>query len=206
MFGKIKLTNLEIKMGNELISIKEEGDYFLYLRRDVERVIVGDYLQILPAPARGYGVKLMMVKLKRPIALAPGKSIEGFIQVPVEVSVKVGDSEIDRFGIGREKYALYGTLENGVIVRYCTGYIGNEPNGLGNLKVKIVNKGEDWGFIDRIVFPMLDLMYYSKDKAFYPLIRVEIQEDINVINTGEAPLPNLVSTGEEKSLRFRMRW
>ncbi|AEC51866.1 hypothetical protein PNA2_0950 [Pyrococcus sp. NA2] len=206
MFGDIKLDNVEVKVGDQIVRIEKMGGYFLYSRGDVERIIVGDKLSILPAPARGYGVRLMMIRLEKPIAIAPGKVIKGFFDVPIEVSVKVGESEIDRFSIGREKYALYGTLESGVIVRYSRGVLKDEPVSIGNVRVVVINKGEDWGFIERIVFPMLDLMYYSQERAFYPLVRVEIEEDVNVVNTGEPPLPNLKSTGKENSVRFRMRW
>ncbi|CAB50531.1 DUF432 domain-containing protein [Pyrococcus abyssi] len=207
MFGKVKLRdNMDISLGGKTISISRVEDYYVYLRDEVERVIVGDEISILPEPARGYGVKLMMIRLESPIAIAPGKVLRGFIEVPIDVSVRTGSSEIDRFGIGREKYALYGTLENGVIVRYVRAKLESNPRGVGNLKLIVLNNGNNWGFIDRVVFPMMNIMYYSSDMAFYPTIRVEIEEDINVVNTGEAPLPNLYSTGEEKSLRFKMRW
>ncbi|MFA4640390.1 DUF432 domain-containing protein [Pyrococcus kukulkanii] len=206
MFGKIKLAQGSISIGDQKIEIKRLREWFEYLRGDVRRKIVGDTLQILPAPAKGYGVKLMMVRLEEDIVIAPGNRVEGFLTVPIEVSVRAGEVEVDRFPLGGEKYALYGTLERGVIVRYSRGSIQEKPNGIGVLKVKLINRGTSWGRVDRIVFPLLDVMYYTKDRAFYPLVEVIVDKDIEVVNTGEPPMDGLSVVGELKKLSFKMRW
>ncbi|AFK22099.1 hypothetical protein Py04_0497 [Pyrococcus sp. ST04] len=179
---------------------------FLYVRGEREVEIIGEELNILPAPAKGYGVKLMMIRLDRPVAVSPGKRVEGFLSVPIEVSVRVGDVEIDRFSVGREKYALYGTLESGVIVRYARARLESEAKAVGNVKVLIENSGSSWGLVERIVFPLLNVMYYSREKAFYPLIRVRINKGVDVINTGEPPMKGLEVVGERKEIAFKMRW
>ncbi|RLF91527.1 hypothetical protein DRN82_02060 [Thermococci archaeon] len=206
MFGKIKLAQGSISIGDQIINIKKTGEWFEYLRGNVRKKIIGDILQILPAPAKGYGVKLMMVRLEEEIVIAPGSRVEGFLTVPVEVSVRAGEVEVDRFSLGREKYALYGTLERGVIVRYSRGSLQEKPNGIGVLKVRIINKGTSWGKVDRIVFPLLDVMYYTKDRAFYPLVEVIVDKGIEAINTGEPPMDGLSVVGELKKLSFKMRW
>ncbi|ASJ17309.1 hypothetical protein A3L04_09630 [Thermococcus chitonophagus] len=207
MFGKTKLIEGEISVGAQKISIRKMGTWFEYVRGDVRKLVAGDEIAIYPAPAKGYGVKLMMVRLEEELIVPPNIGVEGFFSVPIEVSVKAGDVEVDRFSIGKEKYALYGTLERGVIVRYSRSRIKEKPEGIGVMKVKIVNKGPSWGKIERIVFPLLDIMYYTKERAFYPLIEVVINRGIEVINTGKPPLKNLSAVGDElKKLSFKMRW
>lgn len=207
MFGEISLRdNTKFNFGEVSVEIKKDNEYFVYTREGKKVIIVGDKISFLPAPAVGYGVKLMMVRLETPLSIVPHEKIEGFLSVPIEVSVKTGKVEIDRFNVGREKYALYGSLESGVIARYAKSMINKKPVGIGNIKVIIENRTEEWGFVEKIVFPLFDTMYYSEDKAFYPLINVIIEKDLEVINTGKPPMEGLNVVGSERSISFRMRW
>ncbi|AEH24927.1 DUF432 domain-containing protein [Pyrococcus yayanosii] len=209
MFGEHELREGSIELPGETIMLEKEGEFYRYRRGDVERIIVGgEVLRILPAPAVGYGVKLLMIRLAEPLAVPPGGNVEGFLSAPVEVEVKVENLSIDRFSISREKYALYGTLEAGVIARYYKSrFWREEPPDPGVVKLKVINPSNDWRLLERVVFPLSGPMFYSREKAYYPLITVSLKKDVEVVNTGKAPLPGLKAASEERhQLKFMMRW
>ncbi|AIF70238.1 hypothetical protein PAP_09300 [Palaeococcus pacificus DY20341] len=213
MFGDVELRTQIIKIGGERIHILEETDEILLYKRDnVQRIIKkgSDNLKILPSPAVGYGVKLLMVKFKEPLTVPPGDAITGFVEAPIEVEVKVGNLTIDHFFIGREKYALYGTVENGVIVRYhVTDFYFEEPNSIGAAKIVVSNPSNEWKMLERIVIPIKgSVMFYNKEKAYYPLLITTVKNHTpEVNNTGKPPKEGLNATKEALSLpNFLMRW
>ncbi|NJE09203.1 DUF432 domain-containing protein [Thermococcus sp. M39] len=212
MFGEYELRTRFIKVFDKKIHLTEETDEIVVYRRDeIKRIIKkADRLKILPSPAIGYGVKLLMVKLNEPIAVPPKDAISGYIEVPIEVDVKVGDLTIDHFILGKEKYALYGTVDVGVITRYHKSkFYVKEPDSVGIAKVIISNPSKEWKLIERIVFPIKDsVMFYTKDKAYYPLLIVTLKTAVpEVNNTGKPPKDGLIPTREALSLpNFLMRW
>jgi len=212
MFGEYELKTGFIKVWDKKIHLIEETDEIvIYHRDDVKRIIKkAGKLKILPSPAIGYGVRYLMVKLNEPVAVPPKDSIAGYIEAPVEVEIRVGDLTIDHFILGKEKYALYGTTDVGVITRYHRSkfYIV-EPSSPGIAKVIIDNPSKEWKMIDGIVFPIKDsVMFYTKDKAYYPLLVVTLEDSVpEVNNTGKPPKEGLTPTREELSLpNFLMRW
>ncbi|WP_048151091.1 DUF432 domain-containing protein [Palaeococcus ferrophilus] len=213
MFGEHELRTQFIKIADTKIHLLEErGGLLRYRRDDVERLIKvsGEKLKILPAPAEGYGVRLLMIKLKSPIALPPRESIDGFVSAPVEVSVKIGNLQVDRFIPGKEKYALYGTLEAGVICRYhVSDFDTREPDSIGVARVRMSNPSNEWKSIERIVVPIRGTtMYYTAERAYYPLLIVVLKNHMpEVNNTGKPPVDGLEAVGESHSLpNFMMRW
>ncbi|ASJ03908.1 DUF432 domain-containing protein [Thermococcus barossii] len=213
MFGEHELKTQFIKIGEKKVHIVEEkGDVFKYRRDDVEVMFkgAGNKLEILPAPATGYGVKLLMIDFGESVVVPPGEKMEFFLSAPVEVDVRLGDVTIDHFNLSREKYALYGTPEVGAIARYWRSrlYI-SEPNETGVVKVHINNGSKRWWELDHLVIYLKDtVMYYSEERAYYPLIIVEFKTGVPEINnTGEPPKEGLKPTKEPLPLpNFVMRW
>lgn len=212
MFGDIELKAQRFLVGNYQIELEEKGDIIIYKRDEVRRIIKKgeETPRILPSPAVGYGVDLMMLKLKEPIVVPPKNVLTGFVEAPIEVDIKVGELIIDHFNIGREKYALYGTVDVGVITRYhVSDFHLEEPKALGTAKIIVSNPSKDWKMLERIVFPIKNsVMFYSNDKAYYPLLVVTIKNNIlEVNNTGKPPKEGLNATMELLALpNFLMRW
>ena len=213
MFGEHKLKTQFIKVGDKKIHLLEESENRVrYRRDDVERIIKnnGEELKVLPAPAVGYGVRLLMVKFKEPLIVPPHDSLTGFIEAPVDVDVKVGELSVDHFIVGREKYALYGTLEAGVICRYhVSPFYAEEPDSIGVAKLTVSNPSPEWKALERVVIPIWRTsMYYESTRAYYPLLVVTIKDHSpKVNNTGRAPKDGLNSVGKGLSLpNFLMRW
>jgi len=213
MFGEHELKTQFIKIADKKIHLREEKSGIIRYRRDDFEAIIknnGERLKVLPSPAIGYGVKLLMIKFREPVVVPPRDAIVGFVETPVEIDVKVGSLTIDHFLIGREKYALYGTLEAGVICRYhVSPFYIEEPDSLGIAKIVISNPSSEWKSLGRIVIPIRGTsMYYESAKAYYPLLVVTTKDHSpEVINTGRPPKEGLKIVGEGLSLpNFLMRW
>ena len=213
MFGEHELKTQFIKVGDKKIHLLEESESLVRYRRDeVERIIKnnGEKLKVLPAPAIGYGVRLLMVKFNEPLVVPPHDSLTGFIEAPIEIDVKVGGLSVDHFIVGREKYALYGSLEAGVICRYhVSPFYAKEPGSIGVAKLIVSNPSPEWKSLERVVIPISGTpMYYESTKAYYPLLIVTIKDHSpEVNNTGKAPREGLNMVGEGLSLpNFLMRW
>ncbi len=214
MFGEHELKTRFIKIGDTKIHLLEDSPGLVrYRREDVEKLIKikdGEKLNVLPAPAIGYGVRLLMVKFREPLVVPPKDSLPGFVDAPVEVEVKVGGTPVDRFQVSREKYALYGTIEAGAIARYHVGsFRTNEPDSMGVLKMIISNPSGEWKNLGKLVVPIWNsAMYYTQERAYYPLIIVTLKNHVpEVNNTGKAPKDGLTPVGPGDALpNFLMRW
>ncbi|KUK28425.1 MAG: Uncharacterized protein XD61_1047, partial [Thermococcus sp. 40_45] len=158
MFGEHELKTQFIKIGDRKIHLLEESESLVRYRRDeVEKIIKsnGEKLKVLPAPATGYGVRLLMVKFKEPLIVSPHDSLAGFIEAPIEIDVKVGGLSVDHFIVGREKYALYGALEAGVICRYhVSPFYLKEPDSIGEAKLIVSNPSPEWKSLERVIIPI----------------------------------------------------
>jgi hypothetical protein len=213
MFGEHELKTQFIKIADKKIHLLEDkGGILRYRREDFEAIIKnnGEKLRVLPSPALGYGVRLLMIKFREPLVIPPQDSITGFVEAPVEVDVKVGDLTVDHFIVGKEKYALYGAIEAGVICRYqVSSFYTEEPNSVGVAKLIVSNPSSEWKSLERVVVPIKGTsMYYESAKAYYPFLVVTIKNhNPEVNNTGKPPKEGLDAVGEGLSLpNFRMRW
>ncbi|NJE00753.1 DUF432 domain-containing protein [Thermococcus sp. JdF3] len=212
MFGEHELKTQFIKIMDKKIHLVEDsGDKILY-RRDGVRILIkrgrGKFL-ILPAPAEGYGVKFLCIRLSERIAVPPKERLVGYLSAPIDISVRSGDLEIDRFTVGREKYTLYGEKTVGVIARYHeSDFHEKPPDSPGIVKLVIHNPTESWKLVERIVFPIRNsVMFYEEDRAYYPLIILLTKDIYEVNNTGNPPDGTLKPTHEAEPLpNFRMRW
>ncbi len=212
MFGKHELKTKFIKIYDKKIHLVEKSkDTVLYRRDNVEVFLKKseDGLRILPAPASGYGVKFLMIKLSQKIAVPPKATLSGFLSAPIDIEVKAGNLTIDRFIIGREKYALYGQDNMGVIARYhVSEFNEREPDKLGVMRIIVENPSDEWRIVGRVVVPIGgSMMFYSKEKAYYPLVILTTKSIYEVNNTGNPPDGRLKATHTAEPLpNFKMRW
>ncbi len=212
MFGEHELKTQFIKIADKKIHLVERpGDTVLYRRDDV-RVLIkkgNGGLWVLPAPAEGYGVDFLMIKLTEKMAIPPKERVTGYLSAPIDISVRSGNAEIDRFVVGREKYALYGRITSGVITRYHASEFHPEvPEATGVVKLVINNPTEKWKLVERVVIPIKgSTMFYSKERAYYPLVVLTTKEPYEVNNTGNPPDGTLTATHRAEPVpNFRMRW
>ncbi len=213
MFGEYKLRTQFIKIGPQKIHIVEERPgVFKYRRGDVKVIFKagGERLRVIPGPAVGYGVKLLMIEFNEKVVVPPEEEMDFFLTAPVEVEVLLGSAPVDRFNIEREKYALYGTPETGAIARYWRSELHtSEPDSLGVVRLHLVNMTRKWMEMDHVIMYLRDtVMYYSTERAYYPLITVDFKSGVpEVNNTGKPPADGLTPTKEPLPLpNFLMRW
>ncbi|BAD86130.1 hypothetical protein, conserved, DUF432 family [Thermococcus kodakarensis KOD1] len=213
MFGEHELRTQFIKIADKKIHLLEDKGGIVRYRRDDFEVIIknnGEKLKVLPAPALGYGVKLLMIKFRDPLVIPPKDAVAGFVEAPIEVDVKIGDLTIDHFILGKEKYALYGAIEAGVICRYqVSPFYTEEPESIGVAKLIVSNPSSEWKPLERVVVPIKGTsMYYENTKAYYPLLLVTLKNHSpEVNNTGRPPKEGLNAVGKGLSLpNFLMRW
>ncbi|ANF22728.1 DUF432 domain-containing protein [Thermococcus piezophilus] len=212
MFGEHELKTQFIKILNKKIHLVEmPGDKILY-KRDNVRVLIKrgkGAFNVLPSPATGYGVKFLMVKFSSRLSIPPKERLTGYLSTPIDIEVKSGDVMIDRFVIGREKYALYGQDNVGVIARYhVSEFLERTPDELGVIKLVINNPTDEWKLVDKIVIPIRNsVMFYSPERAYYPLVILTTKEPYEVNNTGNPPDGTLKATHRAEPLpNFKMRW
>ncbi|AFL94935.1 hypothetical protein CL1_0730 [Thermococcus cleftensis] len=212
MFGEHELRTQFIKIIDKKIHLVEESENWILYRREGVQVLIkkgkGKFL-ILPAPAEGYGVKFLMIRLSERIAIPPKERIVGYLSAPIDISIRSGDLEIDRFTVGREKYSLYGEKTVGVIARYHeSDFYESIPDSPAVVKLVIYNPTESWKMVERVVFPIRNsVMFYSEERAYYPLIILLTKEIYEVNNTGNPPDGTLRQTHRAEPLpNFRMRW
>ncbi len=210
-FGEFKLRTMFVNVLDRRIRITENPDgTFLYQRGDVSILLSGrGTIRIMPAPAEGYGVKFLMIRLKPKVGVPPGDVVEGYVTAPIDVVVKSGNTLIDKFVVGREKYALYGERTIGVIARYhVSGFTEEEPDSIGVMKLILKNPTSDWKLVDKVVLPIRNsVMFYSETRAYYPVVVLTTKEPYEVNNTGNPPDRTLKPTHKAEPLpNFRMRW
>ncbi|WP_297418135.1 DUF432 domain-containing protein [Thermococcus sp.] len=213
MFGEYQLRTQFVKVGDTKIHMLEETEELIKYRRDNVRVILkksrGGF-RIVPAPAEGYGVKLLLIDFEERIMIPPRETLYFYLTAPIEAEVLLGDTVVDRFQISCEKYALYGTPEIGAIARYWrSGVYASEPESPGLIRIMITNKTNKWMEMDHVVVYIAGtVMFYSYYRAYYPLVKVEFKSDVpEVNNTGEPPREGLTPSKKPLPLpNFLMRW
>ena len=213
MFGEYKLRTQFIKIGDVKIHLVDEGGGLFRYRRGKVNVTMrslGDNLRVVPAPAEGYGVKILYVDFDGRVMVPPKERVEFYLSAPVEAVVLLDDVTVDRFQLSKEKYALYGTPEVGAIARYWMSRVhSSEPDSSCVLKVSVINGTASWVEMDHVVVYIKDsVMFYDDERAYYPLVRVEFKSSIpEVNNTGEPLKEGLKPSKEPLPLpNFIMRW
>jgi len=212
IFGEHGLRTQFIHVGEKKIHVVENSEGTFTYRRDNVRVKIlgGMHLSILPAPAKGYGVRFLMVKLEPSVAVPPTSIVKGYLEAPIDVKVLLGGTEIDRFTPCREKYALYGEDNVGVIARYAVSqFFSKKPNPTCALiPLLIKNEDESWFHLRRLVFPIGNCpMFYHRDEAYYPQMIVHLKKIPFIVNTGNPPDGTLNVVGTPRRIvTFSMRW
>lgn len=123
----------------------------------------------------------LMIKLREPLVLADGESIDLYLEAPIKVGFLLGRRLIDIFPPERRKFALYGSLEEGIICRYAESDVYERESRAfprAVLPTSISNRSGDTRTLEKIVIPLDKLtLYYKKDEAYYPRVEMVIVDD-----------------------------
>ncbi len=157
------LLNKKLKVGHyELMALKNrEG--IQYVRSvnskvEVEMLIKGNDIYLIPYPPRRLPekglFKHVMIELERPLVLSGKGSFSLKTKIPVDMAIAVDEpiakNIIDVFSLRVPKMAVYGGVQDGLVVRYLKATEGNEPD-LAEIGIKIRNRTEDIVNLSRMV-------------------------------------------------------
>jgi len=175
---------------HELFYLRCDRSYERRLKTDagiadrVEKIVAGGkYFRINPVEPVNLPAEIsrnLMLEMKKPVNVEPGKSVKVYLKFPVEIAVLVdGVSVIDVFTLKRPKYALYGALRGGVVCKYYQTDVYEkvpEVNGLleGVMELEIVNSFEEWVEVRKAVFDGYGMkIYYSSFPAMVARMKIE---------------------------------
>lgn len=180
-YGRFKLSNLVLNLGDFKISFKKEG-VVKYLREgggSVEKVVAPSeesYVFVnpvepinLPKPISDF----LLVELSKPVLIAPSASIEAYLTFPIEIGILLVDGRdvevLDLLSLVRQKYVLYGTPRAGVVCRYWLSDVFPRPPMRdllreGVLKLRVANKSNNWVTVSNVVLSAEGMnIYYDNE-------------------------------------------
>ncbi len=231
MFGEYKLSGeLFIEKHGLKISVKETTKgifkyYRCFQNISTIKTVVSEnpYLGIYPLPPIGlrpFTVEHVYLKLRSPITLSPNKKTEIYFKAPANIGVTVLENEkhiiIDNISLVKEKYALYGPIESGVLCRfYVTDAYNKEPLitlSEAVVKAKVINESNNFIEISKLIIPVSGAkLFYSSEQVYYGLVEVIIEAENEIIikhlnepivsNISQAP----ITIGQPKEY-LKMEW
>lgn len=134
------------------------------------------------------------LKLKQPLIISSNTERTLFLKAPVNIGIYYEKEEggqhistlIDTFSVLREKYALYGMIENGYICRYFESELYDEEpqTNFGEAIVKLVvtNLGKNTVEISKVIIPVTNVyFYYGNNKAYYGIVNLAIHSKDKIV-------------------------
>lgn len=213
MFGEYEFRIQFIKIVDKKIYFFEDKGGIVRYRCDDFEVIIknnGEKLKVFFVLVLGYGVKFFMIKFRDFFVIFLKDVVVGFVEVFIEVDVKIGDLIIDYFIFGKEKYVFYGVIEVGVICCYQVSFFYiEELEFIGVVKFIVFNFFFEWKLFERVVVLIKGiLMYYENIKVYYFLFFVMFKNySLEVNNMGRLLKEGLNVVGKGFLLfNFLMRW
>jgi hypothetical protein len=124
----------------------------------------------------------VMIELKNPLVLPPGKRVTYFVTFPLEVGVYVTVkgvvTPIDWFTLTNPKYTLYGTPDTGIICKWWESSVYSKPPDVnpyleGIMKVHLYNTTNSWVELTRMVFDARSMkIFYRRFAGMNAVVRV----------------------------------
>ncbi len=169
--NRVEITTLQAKT---VISISKTINGVVYAREtediEIHRIISSKNTKVVLQPvfsvfypdiSRQY-TEYILVKLSKPLDIAPQETLKAYITIPVDLGVTVIDGEkayfIDLVPCNNMKLILYGSVNEGVIARYHEASIAIAKNvgevdkpGLSIAELEIANKLHEWITISKIL-------------------------------------------------------
>lgn len=236
-FGSISLADgLDLQVGGQGLVIQPLGQSrYAYRRLKAdetlfERILVSveETPQILiypnaPASTPQRFAQHLLLKLLTPIVLQPEATVEVFLTAPFEVGLftvsrGAGLHLVDAFSLGRCKYALYGSPENGLVCQYHptrVGFSAFEAKRFEEAACRFVfgNTSQESATVSRVLLEAPSMtFYYSQDTVFLENMEVAVESaDVASVHaTDQPPRPGLQRVPArdegEKKRKLTMEW
>ena len=163
-----------------LVETERKGDFLTYRRmcegRTFERILVSETGEVIVNPVEPVNLpeevtNFLMVAFS-PLIIEPGATQTVYLKFPVEIGVFVESAKdievLDVFGLGTQKYTLYGSPANGIIARYCRSAVYPEIPPVeclcdGVMELTIHNAFHEWVEVSQAVFDSTDMKIYYGD-------------------------------------------
>ncbi|WP_332450083.1 DUF432 domain-containing protein [Methanoculleus sp.] len=179
MFGRYNCT-FHREEGDILVETEQNGGLLTYRRRcegeTFERLLVSKTGEFVINPVEPINLpsaitNFLLVEFS-PMVIEPGGSQTVYLTFPVEIGVFLEapkDIEVlDVFGLGTQKYTLYGPPTSGLIARWYRSAVSTEIPTVecfreGVMELSINNLSHEWVEISRVVFDSTDMKIYYGD-------------------------------------------
>ncbi len=166
-----------VTMENFGIEIIEGEGRYIYKRNDIEKIIPGKDITFDLFPVSSSGIaNYIQLSLKNPIVISPRDTTTFTITAPYDLQVRALKNRkwtsIDTIHIQKEKYALYGPVEKGMLCRYFKSD-SNEEKDTAIVHIQVENETETWQEVSKIVFSA-DIELYEDEKIHYPPLQLTI--------------------------------
>ncbi|MFA7198633.1 MAG: DUF432 domain-containing protein [Methanoculleus sp.] len=201
-FDEIQVEAAEV---NGLLTYRRrcEGEAF-------ERILVSNTGEIIINPVEPVNLpreitNYLMMEFS-PMVIESGASRTVYLKFPIEIGVfleSTRDMEVlDIFGLGTQKYTLYGSPNNGTIARWYRSTVSSEFPEVGCLcqgvmELSISNASNEWVEVSHAVFNSTDMkIYYDDVVATTATMRI-LSPTLAETNFIDAPLrPGMVKSVE----------
>jgi hypothetical protein len=195
-------------------SITKEKDHLVYQKGE-KKIEIPSNLTIKEFPILSINeaiTEYFGIVFEQPIYIGEEQEVKLYVKLPLDIGIYVSDGSnyklIDVIEIYTKKYALYGTIGEGVIYRYwkTNAFLvlpitsGNEAITL----IEIINKAGSIGSISKIIFNTKFFSLYTKEGKFYgERIRVtRLQKGLALVRLMNKPtiedaeiIPTTISKG-----------
>jgi len=179
MFGRY-IDTFRHEDGDILVETERSGGLLTYRRncegRTFERILVSETGETVINPVEPVNLPrditdLLMIEFS-PMLIEPSVARTIYLKFPVEVGVfleAAKDIEVlDVFGLGTQKYTLYGPPTSGAIARWYRSAVYPEippvePLREGVMELSIQNASHEWAEVSCAVFDSVDMKIYYND-------------------------------------------
>ncbi len=179
MFGRYSGTFCH-ENGDILVETERNGGFLTYRRncegRTFERILISETGETIINPVEpvnlpGDVTDLFMVEFS-PMLIEPGITQTIYLKFPIEVGVfleAAKDIEVlDIFGLGTQKYTLYGPPTSGAIARWYRSAVYPDVPAVerlreGVMELSIQNMSHEWVEVSCAVFDSVDMKIYYGD-------------------------------------------
>jgi len=213
MFGRYKGI-FHREDGDILVETERNGGLLTYRRRcegqTFERLLVSKTGEIVINPVEPVNLPKEITNFLQieftPMVFEPGASQTVYLKFPVEIGVFLEAARdidvLDVFGLGTQKYTLYGSPTGGVVARWYRSAVYTEVPAVeclseGVMELSIHNASHEWVEISCAVFDSTDMkIYYSDFVATTAAMKV-ISTTLAETDFIDAPLrPGMVKSVE----------
>jgi|GEM_PF-903601 Uncharacterized conserved protein len=195
-------------------SIIKEKDHIIYQKGEKKIEIPSNFIiKEFPVLSSNEAItEYFGIVFEQPIYVGEEQEVKLYVKLPLDIGIYVSDGSnyklIDVIEIYTKKYALYGTIGEGVIYRYwkTNAYLERPIHSANEALtlIEIINKAGSIGSVSKIIFNSKFFSLYFKDEKFYgEIIRVtRLQKGLALVRPINKPtiegaeiIPTTVSKG-----------